>query len=158
MSTLRFLNRQKTRAIHLPLLKKITSRAVALAFDDPAENVSFVLGVSLVEPDEMARVNQTYLQHEGSTDVITFDYTGTDVAEGAPLAGEVYISVADAVAYARQFRTTWPSELVRYIVHGILHLRGFDDLQPAKRRVMKREENRLVKALSKEFDLKQLAK
>jgi probable rRNA maturation factor len=74
------------------------------------------------------------------------------------LHGELFICLEVAVAQARGFRTNWQTELARYVVHGVLHLRGFDDLQPAKRRKMKREEDRLLGQLSRRFDLKQLAK
>jgi probable rRNA maturation factor len=57
---------------------------------------------------------------------------------------------------ARQFRTSWQSELVRYIIHGVLHLRGFDDIRPADRRKMKREENRLLRAAGRLFRLRNL--
>ncbi|NBV24789.1 MAG: rRNA maturation RNase YbeY, partial [Proteobacteria bacterium] len=73
-----------------------------------------------------------------------------------PLRGEAFISVADAVKQAREFRTSWQSEVVRYVVHALLHLRGYDDLVPAKRRVMKREENRIMRKLSSTFDFNQL--
>jgi probable rRNA maturation factor len=73
-----------------------------------------------------------------------------------PLFGEIFISVDDAVAQARQFRTTWPAELVRYVIHGILHLRGYDDLTPAARRTMKKEENRLLSGVRRGFPLSKL--
>jgi probable rRNA maturation factor len=119
----------------------------------------------------MARVNWQFLQHEGSTDVITFDYADADARArnaasaqrehcldlaATPLHGEAFICVADAVKQAREFKTTWQSEVIRYAVHAVLHLRGYDDLQPAKRRVMKREENRLVRELAASFDFSQL--
>ena len=71
--------------------------------------------------------------------------------------GEIFICIDDAVKQARQFRTTWQSELVRYLIHGVLHLVGYDDLTPAGRRAMKREENRLLRMLSRQFSLRRLA-
>ena len=59
---------------------------------------------------------------------------------------------------AKKFKTSWQSELVRYVVHGVLHLLGHDDLKPDLRRKMKREENRLVRLLAKRFSLAQLAR
>ena len=91
----------------------------------------------------MTRLNQQFLQHEGSTDIITFDHGSTPER----LFGEMFICVAEAERQAKAFGTTWQAELRRYVIHGILHLRGYDDLEPAKRRVMKREENRLVRKL-----------
>ena len=68
------------------------------------------------------------------------------------------ISIPDAVKQACEFRTTWQSELVRYALHGLLHLRGFDDLEPAPRRRMKCEEERLLKLVRARFPLRQLAR
>ncbi len=73
------------------------------------------------------------------------------------LHGEIFICIEDAVRQAREFRTTWQSELVRYLIHGVLHLIGYDDLTAADRHVMKREENRLLRTLSRQFSFRDLA-
>jgi probable rRNA maturation factor len=65
--------------------------------------------------------------------------------------------VDDAIAQAREFGSSWQSEVVRYVVHGILHLLGYDDLQPELRRKMKRAEHRLVRRLENRFALAQLS-
>ena len=118
-------------------------------------------------------MNEKYLRHAGPTDVIAFDYGfgvppsgGSSVKSNGranrlkpelqTLHGEVFICVDDAISQAKQFKTTWQSEVVRYIVHGVLHLLGHDDLKPALRRRMKREENRLLRLLAKRFSLAQL--
>ena len=64
----------------------------------------------------------------------------------------------DAIAQAREFRTSWQSELARYVIHGVLHLRGYDDIRAADRRKMKREENRLLKEIARLFPLKELGR
>jgi probable rRNA maturation factor len=108
----------------------------------------------------MAQLNEKFLQHTGSTDVITFDYAehGTRNTEHAtrPLDGEIFICIDDAKTQAREFRTSWQSELARYVIHGVLHLRGFDDIRTADRRKMKREENRLLKEIARLFPLSKL--
>lgn len=116
----------------------------------------YELGFHFVSADEMARVNKQFLQHDGSTDVITFDYGEENST--SRLHAEIFISVADAVKQARKFDTTWQSEVVRYVIHGLLHLRGYDDLQPASRRKMKREENRLVKVVESKSNVLELAR
>ncbi len=146
--TLAFRNRQRTCALNFPLLRRITRHLLHEEFKVADGELCF----HFVEPAEMAEVNWQFLQHEGSTDVITFDHSEL----GAPLHGEIFISVADAVKQAREFKTTWPSELARYVIHGLLHLRGYDDLEPEKRRVMKREENRLLKNVARQFPLRDL--
>lgn len=153
--TLVLRNRQRDRRLHLPFLRRVLRHV--LAGQLPA--ATHDLGFHFVSAEEMARVNWQFLQHEGSTDVITFDYgEGTAVGgqQSAGLSGEAFICVADAVKQAREFKTTWQSEVIRYAVHAVLHLRGYDDLQPALRRTMKREENRLMRELAKAFDFAQL--
>jgi rRNA maturation RNase YbeY len=71
------------------------------------------------------------------------------------LHGELFICVDEAVLQAKNFKTSWQSEIVRYVVHGVLHLLGHDDLKPGLRRKMKREENRLVRLLARRFSLAQ---
>jgi probable rRNA maturation factor len=102
----------------------------------------------------MAQVNGQFLQHEGPTDVITFDLSEGGVG---PLAGEIFVCPVVAVRQAREFGTDWQTETVRYVAHGILHLLGYDDLEPAKRRVMKQAEGRIVRRLQKQFSLDLLA-
>ena len=137
-------NRQRDRPLSLRSLRRLTLDLLQ-AMDLEAE-----LGFHWVSAAEMARVNWRFLRHEGSTDVITFDYGSTP----RRLHGECFICVDDAVRQAEEFGTTWSGELVRYLIHGILHLCGFDDLEPSLRRIMKREENRWVRwAAGRSYDL-----
>lgn len=111
--------------------------------------VTAELGFHFVGTREMAQVNWDYLRHEGSTDIITFDHG----SRKGHLHGECFICVADAVAQAEEFGRPWTEELARYVIHGILHLEGFDDLEPSKRRRMKSHENRLVRWAAKRGNL-----
>jgi len=153
------------------LLKQITAALVAELKLEKAE-----LGINLVATPEMTRLNENFLRHAGSTDVITFDYTfGVPPSGGsrqnvAPaqknrlkpghqtIHGEIFVCVDEAVSQARRFGATWQSEVVRYIVHGILHLQGFDDSSAPARRRMKLEEDRRLGALSRRFTLAQLSR
>lgn len=153
--TLQLRNRQRDRRLNLPFLRRVLRHLLTEQLRFPAAELCF----HFVSAEEMARVNWQFLQHEGSTDVITFDHSEQSAVCGlrsAVLHGEAFICVDDAVEQAREFKTTWQSEVIRYAVHALLHLRGYDDLQPAKRRVMKREENRLMRKLAAAFDLSQL--
>lgn len=114
------------------------------------------IAVAVVAAPEMAALNQRYLNHEGSTDVITFGYGEVD--EPGPLMGDLFICIEDAIRQGREFRTSWPAEITRYFIHGVLHLLGHDDLTAEPRRRMKREENRLVRQIAREFALSSLAK
>ena len=138
---------------------------------------SFDLAIYLVSAAEITRLNETFLQHKGSTDVITFDYA--EKAEPTPgpshavgrvrsggikrtpcpafLQGEVFICMDEAVSQARRFRATWQNELVRYAVHGVLHLLGFDDRNARVRRKMKKAEDGLLRKLARQFALHRLS-
>ena len=163
-ATIIIVNRQRTKKINARLLRKIV-RELLRELNIPGAE----LGISLVGAEEMAKVNWNFLRHEGSTDVITFNHADAGRA-GSPLPadgahgvtrptlhGELFICVDEAVLQAKQFKTHWQSEIVRYIVHGVLHLVGHDDLKPDLRRKMKRAENRLVRVLAKRFSLAQLS-
>ncbi len=150
-------NRQRTTSVNTRLLKTIADAVL----NDLLRVGNFDLVIYLVRAPEMATLNKKFLQHKGSTDVITFDY-----AEAVPsgiryssfeLHGEIFICIDDTLSQARQFQTSWQSELIRYVIHGILHLRGFDDLHAPARRKMKREENRLLKEVARLFPLRKLA-
>jgi probable rRNA maturation factor len=126
------------------------------------------LGVYFVTAPEMTRLNETFLEHHGPTDVITFDYSDKKAqtrasktrqnravaSATAKLHGEIFVCVHEAVLQARRFRTTWQAELVRYIVHGVLHLCGFNDTHPVARRKMKRAENELLRQMTGQFALR----
>lgn len=123
-------------------------RAARCLLDELLQWEDYDLAFQLIDAGEMARLNQQFLQHEGSTDVITFNYNESPGRR----QGEIFISVPDAEAYARLHGCARSEEIARYIVHGCLHLAGHDDLEPVARRRMKREENRLLKELSRRFD------
>ena len=90
----------------------------------------------------LAQLHADFLADPTTTDVITFE---GDPALGA--AGEICVSADTAAAFARKSRGDFSAELTLYLVHGWLHLAGYDDLQPAKKRVMRRAEARAMKIL-----------
>ena len=148
-------NRQRTRAINSRQLRQVT----AALLNDLLEVQQAELGITLVAAPEMTQLNERFLQHEGSTDVITFDYREPESRNrelGTVIRGEVFICIDEAIVQARRFRTTWQAEVVRYIIHGVLHLLGQDDQGAADRREMKREENRLLRALGTKCKLQSL--
>lgn len=131
------VSRQSTRRLRLRALRPLAEEAFAAVADE------WDVGVIFIGPRAMARLNRQFLGHSGSTDVITFDYG----SRARRLHGEIFISVADAVTQAAEFRTGWTDELLRYVVHGALHLAGHDDLSLPLRRRMKSAENRIVRRL-----------
>lgn len=114
------------------------------------------LGIYVVAAGEMTRLNEIYLRHRGVTDVIAFNYA--ECPNRAPIQGEIFVCVDEARIQAKRFGASWQKELVRYLVHGILHLVGYDDRRRADRLKMKRRENQLLKHLAHTFPLETLAR
>ena len=81
-------------------------------------------------------VNMKYLQHDYFTDIITFDY-----CEGMVLSGDLFISVDSVRENSIEFGTDFEEELHRVIVHGVLHLIGYDDHTDEDKKVMRQKEN-----------------
>jgi probable rRNA maturation factor len=141
-------NKQRARKLNVRLLEQIAEATLEELGIEKRE-----LGIVIVDAKKMASLNQKFLGHEGPTDVITFDYSEKG---DATLRGEIFVCVAEAERQAKEFGTTRHAELVRYVVHGILHLAGHDDLQAAARKKMKAAEGRLVRKLSRRFALSKL--
>jgi probable rRNA maturation factor len=159
MNQLILRNRQRIKPVRLKLFRLI----MLSCLQDDLKISSFDLGIYLVGPRTMAQINHQHLQHEGPTDVITFNYstapkpTGPKNRRNSPLHGEIFICVPVAMQQALLFQTSWQSELVRYVIHGLLHLLGYDDINSVDRRVMKKQENRLVRQVISRHSLAELS-
>ena len=81
-------------------------------------------------------VNMKYLQHDYFTDIITFDYCEKDV-----LSGDLFISVDSVRENALFYGTEFEDELNRVMVHGLLHLVGYDDHTDDEVKTMRSKEN-----------------
>ncbi|AWI09064.1 rRNA maturation RNase YbeY [Ereboglobus luteus] len=102
------------------------------------------LSIVFLSDAALAKLHDEFLNDPTTTDVITF--------EGAPefgVAGEVCVSADTAANYARAHGREFAEELMLYVAHGWLHLAGYDDLQPAKKRRMRAAENRAMTLLRK---------
>jgi rRNA maturation RNase YbeY len=81
-------------------------------------------------------VNMKYLGHDYFTDIITFDY-----CEGKVLSGDLFISIDSVRENAELYGATFEEELRRVMVHGLLHLVGYDDHTEEEQKVMRAKEN-----------------
>lgn len=81
-------------------------------------------------------VNKEFLNHDYFTDIITFDDT-----TGRLIRGDIFISLDTVASNAETVGTTYDDELMRVIIHGILHLCGINDKGPGEREIMEAHEN-----------------
>ncbi len=100
---------------------------------------TLALSLTFLSDQELAQLHSEFLNDPTETDVITFP-----AQPGFGLAGEICVSVDAA---RRQPGRAFSDELALYVVHGWLHLAGHDDLQPAKKRRMRRAEQKALTLL-----------
>lgn len=108
----------------------VSPEAVRLLVDFVGEKEGRTISevdILIVESREMAQMNRSYLNHEGATDVITFDLS--DSSEKG-IAVQLIICDEVAIMQAGDHGLTYVQELLTYIIHGLLHTMGYDDTTP----------------------------
>jgi rRNA maturation RNase YbeY len=98
------------------------------------------LEINFISERSILDINKTYLKHHYTTDIITFDYSDAEKI----IDGEIFISMDDAFSNSKKFKVPYSEELTRLIIHGILHLLGYDDRTITDKKIMKRLENKLL--------------
>lgn len=135
MPVITLLNRQRARAIDSRSLSRFAQRAreqvQAIARDDLPEEIVIIL----VSDRRISDIHRQFMQIAGPTDVITFQH------------GEVVISVETAHRQATQFGKELLEELCLYMLHGLLHLAGYDDVTDSGSREMDRLQRRLMREI-----------
>lgn len=131
----------RTINIAMPTLdeKKVTRwiKSTIRGFD----KVTGIITLVFCTDDKILEINREYLQHEYYTDIITFDYSKKDI-----VSGDVFISVETVQANAEKYEITFEKEILRVIIHGILHLCGLEDDTPDAQRIMTfNEDNALLR-------------
>ena len=125
--------------IQLPAIKKKAVsgwiKAVAETYGKKTGDISYIF----CSDEKILEVNRQYLQHDYYTDIITFDYT-----EGNKISGDLFISLDTVRTNAETFHTDYNEELHRTIIHGILHLLGYDHTEEEERKEMEALETRLL--------------
>lgn len=105
---------------------------VAVKYSRKIGEINYVF----VDDETILSMNREFIGHDYYTDHIGFDY-----CQGSFLSGDIYISLDTVRTNAEKFDATYEQELLRVIVHGLLHLCGIEDKSPEQRQVMERAEN-----------------
>ncbi len=93
--------------------------------------------------DKILEVNREFLRHDYFTDIITFDYSRSRM-----VSGDMFISLDTIASNARLLRCDYHEELMRVIIHGVLHLCGINDKGPGEREIMEANENEALALLN----------
>jgi rRNA maturation RNase YbeY len=105
------------------------------------------LQINFVSEKTIIDINKTHLNHKYATDIITFNYS----SDNNLLEGEIFICIKVALENAISFNVNLDTEILRLVIHGLLHMIGFDDKKVKDRRIMKKKEDELVKLFDFEF-------
>jgi rRNA maturation RNase YbeY len=106
--------------------------AVAAAEGKKIGELAFIF----CDDNDLLEINRRYLRHDYYTDVVTFDYS-----EPPTLSGDVFISIDTVRANAATYRQTFACELRRVMLHGLLHLCGYNDHSRKEQQQMRKKED-----------------
>lgn len=129
-----FVVHEKGPKFHRVLLYRLASRILKEEHCS-ARNITIVL----VDDNFLLNLNRKFLQHDYKTDVISFD-----LGEEGVIEGEIYVSVDRARVQAKRYKVKTEMEVLRLIIHGILHLTGWDDKTRSQKLKMRRRENEYI--------------
>lgn len=104
------------------------------------------ISVAVVDDATIAELHQRYLGDPSPTDVLSFDLRDDPAGDG--LEGEIVVSAETAARQAKRLGLALDQEILRYVVHGVLHLLGYDDATAVQRRRMRRQEDRVLADLA----------
>ena len=126
----------------LPVDKKRLRRVVRMILEDESIERAKI-DVAVVDDRTIAELHQRYLDDPSPTDVLSF------VLERSPefIEGEIVVSGDTAAASAPNYNWTAADELLLYVIHGALHLVGYDDSTPKKRALMRKKEGEYLAPL-----------
>lgn len=127
-------NYQPNRRI--PLNSTFIKSLINKVFKKENKKVSQI-HVNFVSRYRLRSVNKRFLGHDYNTDVIAFDYVGN----GRAVDGELLISLDDVRWNSKFFGTSFKHELSRVVIHGCLHLAGYDDRTKRQKELMRKKEN-----------------
>ena len=85
---------------------------------------------------ELLNKNSKYLNHDTLTDILTFDYS-----ENNNISGDIYISIDRVKENAKTYKVTFENELDRVMIHGVLHLLGYNDKSKKDQKAMREKED-----------------
>ncbi|MGQ9842092.1 MAG: rRNA maturation RNase YbeY [Spirochaetota bacterium] len=109
-----------------------------------------VVTLILTNDDVITHINKTYRKKKGPTDVISFAYREAPMPYGATKEhlGDIFISLETAQRQAMEYKVTLKEEMKRLLVHGVLHLLGYDHEQSAyKKRMMQKKEQEIMEKI-----------
>lgn len=131
-----FFENEKFKLSNRRLLK-LWIEGVCENINQRADNINFIF----TNDTEVSRINRKYLNHNTLTDIITFSYS----EKKGIISGDIFISIERVKENSKIFNQKFRDELHRVIIHGILHLLGWNDGTETERNEMREMEDKCIK-------------
>lgn len=123
-------------SVNPPLSSKSIRELVSLVMH--GENCALSqLAINLIDDKNIKKINNSYLKHNYFTDIITFPYN----EQKSSIEGEIFISLDTVRKNAKLYNSSIKGEFSRVIIHGCLHLAGFDDRSKKQKELIRAKEN-----------------
>ena len=136
-------NLQRAIKIEESIVKEAVRKVLSCENKSQAE-----VSIALVNDDRMRKLNKRYRSLNETTDVLAFAMSKTDEFR-CNLLGEVVISLPQALKQAKRFKVPFDEEVARLVIHGILHLLGYDDRHSPQREKMEERQEAILQELRK---------
>ena len=104
--------------------------------------ISGELNIIFTSDKYLLGINKQYLKHNYFTDIVTFNYCENDI-----ISGDIFISIETVKNNSARFDVNYTTELKRVIIHGILHLIGYDDQNDEEKAIIRQKENYYLERL-----------
>lgn len=137
MASISFFNEEVEKPKIKTQTVKLWIKNVISSFGKKTGNINYIF----CSDDYLLKINNEYLSHDYYTDIITFNYCENDL-----VSGDIFISLDRVEENSNEFNSG-SQELYRVMIHGILHLIGFDDHTEKEKQIMREEENKALKIL-----------
>jgi rRNA maturation RNase YbeY len=126
-----------------PVNKARVHKVISILKNHYRVKITFLI-INFVSSEQIKKINVQYLNHQYETDILTFNYSGSNTE----LDGEMFISPQEAAANAKRYKKEFDDEVKRLVIHGFLHLLGFDDKTRAEKLKMRLLEKEMLVSLN----------
>lgn len=143
------INQQKIKRINFNKIKKYLKNISVLISSEKnphkIQNLSSKkTSILFCSNKIIKKLNKKFFNRRAATDVIVFPLDDTFDSD---YLGEIIISVEEAVKAGKKYGNTWQKEMILYLIHGILHLLGYDDIQTKRRKIMGEKQEKILSEL-----------
>ena len=126
----------------IPVYPKRIKKTILKVLSKEKAKISGEITVCFVNDSRIKKLNKTFHHRDSPTDVLTFDFAEPGNAKG--ILVDIIISTDTALRNAKIFKTAPEYELNLYLIHGILHLLGYDDRTAKQKQLMRKKEKQYV--------------